>query len=173
MASQKDIRLFKALGKGWGNLRVQNQIFERYGKDAYPRLLLLEEKFFATKLCYKRLKNRSKRYNNLKLTPSLFVSNSLRTLHSDEYFFFTCCGFIYHELLLLKEQGLLQDMPSDLWTRLTDLNEERRYHEHGKEWYWGKLPSNKKIGTNQGKNFDFQTNMQLLIDIYSYLASKL
>ncbi|MBI3443046.1 hypothetical protein HY008_00040 [Candidatus Woesebacteria bacterium] len=172
MVSIHDTSLFKVFGKAWGNSNLRNKVIKSFSEESFPRLVLLEEKFYAASLCHKRLKNRSKRYGNLRFNQNILANNSLRLLHSDEYFFFTCCNFIYKEVSLLREQKLLLDLPPTLFSKLATLKEERRYHEHGKEWYWGKVP---KLGvvSSKGDNFDFDSNMQLLKDIYTFFISKI
>lgn len=170
-----DTHHFKVFGKALGNLRLTKSIDKSFGA-ASPRLVVLEEKFFSAHLCYKRLKNRSERYKRaINLTPvsMIMVSSSLRRLHSDEYFFFTCCNFIYKEILLLREHKLLLDMPQNLLSKLEELKEERRHQEHSKEWYWGKVPRNKMIVSSKGDSFNFERNMNLLREVYRFIISKI
>lgn len=173
MAISTKHNIFKTFGRGWAAKQHGDRVVKVFGKEAFPRLILLEEKFYAALLCYKRLKNRSTRYGNLVLSQNLIISTALRKLHSDEYFFFTCCGFIYHEILLLREQGLFLDFPSILFDGLKELNDERRHHEHGKDWYWGKVMKNNPPVSSKGIHFDFDRNMKLLTEVYNFITSKI
>ncbi len=173
MINVYDRKNFKIFGKGAFNPHGLEKIKTAFSENAVPRLALLEEKFFAAKLCLNRLKNRSERYGKLKFNSEILANQKLRQLHADEYFFFTCCGFIYKEILLLRKRHLLADLPVNLLEGLKTLNDERRHHEHGKEWYWGEIQKNNPPIPSKGDNFDFDQNLKLLSQIYDCLVSKL
>lgn len=162
----------KFFGVSFLKPRLRGRIIAAYGEKAYSRLILLEEKFAAAILCAKRLKDRNKRYGKLKFDGSLWYSSAIRRLHADEYFFFTCCGFIHKEISLIIKYGILEDFPEELLAKLKVLSEERRYHEHGKDWYWGELRKGQPPASTNGDNFDFNKNREALKVIYSYLVSK-
>lgn len=166
-------RSFKVFGDvAWSNSKRKRDIVNIFGEKAFSRLVLLEEKFYGAYLCYKRLENRASRYGKLKYTSKLLANSSLRKLHSDEYYFFTAANFIYKEISLLIKEKVL-DLQPKLLLQLEALKEERRYHEHGKEWYWGETKRRRPPVSSKGDNFDFDKNMRVLYEVYKAITDKI
>jgi len=93
----------------------------------------------------------------------------LKQLHAYEYFFFCCCGYIFKELQHEIDKCNLS-ISKNLLHKLSVLNEERRVREHGKEWFWGE--SGNRV-PRRGDNYDFESNMKLLDQIYSEILVQL
>lgn len=135
-------------------------------------LTILEDHFVGACICYTRLRNRGEEYQSIfeNYSPGLIMSNSLlKELHAYEYFFFCCCGYIYKELNHEIKNCNLK-IPRVLLDKLSILNQERRVREHAKEWYWGEKGN---IVPTKGDNYNFESNMQLIDQIYKKILGQL
>jgi len=144
-------------------------------KPLNGRIILLEEKFLFAYLCWKRLENRSFRYNKILDSVSVedvLANEELRKLHADEHFFFQCCSGIYIELKYQIKNSVLR-LPKTLMDRLQTLREEGRVHTHGVDWYWGVIDKKNPPISSKGANYDFDTNMKLLNEIYAIIVKEL
>lgn len=157
-----------------------NKISEQYlgnvaSKVLNGRLIVLEERFLFAHLCWRRLHNRSNRYNevlNLCEPKEILVNPKLRELHADEHFFFLTCGDIYKDIQHQIRNSVFT-ISTELMEKLKALKEERRVHTHGADWYWGKVDQRNPPVPTKGDNYDFDRNMLLLNNIYSEIVNSL
>lgn len=150
------------------NLTWIKKVEAKLGNNGLFTLYRLEEKIYATALCNSQLKYRSKRFSSIVKIEDYFGGPIIKKNHAYEYFFFTCCGYVYKEI---KNASLntLSSKLNNLYQQLKTLNDERRVQEHGKEWSWGEARKNNPPVSSKGDNYDFNKNMTLLDDIYSEL----
>ncbi len=150
--------------------------FEKSGKifgnkEIFFKLILLEEQFIGAVCSFNRLKNRSEEYRSVTdyLPVNRILSSPLiKELHIYEYFFFSCCGYIYKELKNMERVGDFEfDLTENNWSELKKLKEERRVQEHGKEWFWGEISRSNPPVPTRGDNHNFERNMILLDSIYN------
>ncbi len=145
-----------------------NKIFGLKGTFSFVRI---EDKMYGAAICYSILKHRSETYDKaLKSFNNPIGHTLIKKNHIYEYFFFTCCNYIYQELFNLQKHNKFI-LPRVLISDLLKLKEERRAHEHGKEWSWGE--KGWKPVPHMGINYDFEKNMELLNNIYECLINKI
>jgi hypothetical protein len=83
------------------NTKIREKVKIKFKEDIIFPLTILEDHFVGACLCYTRLRNRSEDYRLVidNSSPGEIMSNvTIKELHAYEYFFFSCCGYIYKEL---------------------------------------------------------------------------
>ena len=155
-------------GNNVENKKWIDKVINKLGRNGTFSLYGIEEKLYAAALCYSKLKLRQNNFKKISKVKDYFGGVIVKTNHAYEYFFFTCCGYLYRELTHLSVKAKSQKW-NHLIDRLKKLKEERRVQEHGKEWLWGEEKKNNPPCPSEGDNYNFKLNMDLLDQIYNEL----